>query len=269
MLSRAEFFSQVYRALMLTTVAEKAAVIASLSDQVEVMAKRDGSTIGDARQITLPGQPARLQLVHPRDVKQRKLSTVEGRACFLHAIAHIEFNAINLALDAVYRFRDLPVQYYADWLRVASDESRHHQLVVERIQQLGHDYGDFPAHNGLWDIARQTSDSLLGRMALVPCVLEARGLDVTPPMIGRLEQNGEQPGADILKLILEEEVEHVAIGIRWFQHACREQDVEPVAQFMALVKRHLPDRRQGPFNKLQRRQAGFSDEWMEALATLG
>ena len=207
-------------------------------------------------------------LVDPRDVPRRKLSTETGRACFLHAVAHIEFNAINLALDAAYRFSGMPLQYYRDWVSVAADEARHHALVVDRVRELGSDYGDFPAHDGLWDIARRTAGSLMDRMAMVPCVLEARGLDVTPAMVDRLRQVNEHVGADILALILREEVGHVGIGVRWFFEACRERGLEPIDTYTGLYREYMPGRRQGPFNETDRRAAGFTDEWMAALRRL-
>lgn len=254
--------------LRLPSAHEKAAGIAELQEDMAGGTARWDHDSAEPEMIGSPGQPAGLRLVDPREVGKRKLSTAAGKACFLHAVAHIEFNAINLALDAAYRFRDLPEQFYIDWIGVASDEARHHSLIVKRMQELGFDYGDFPAHNGLWDIARRTTDSLLGRMALVPCVLEARGLDVTPAMVARLQQVGEARGAEVLGLILEEEVGHVAIGVRWFHHACQQQSVEPIPCFISLVRQHLPGRRQGPFNHARRLQAGFTEEWMAALATL-
>jgi uncharacterized ferritin-like protein (DUF455 family) len=166
--------------------------------------------------IRAPGRPERPPLVSPRDLRKRGLGSREGRAAFLHAIAHIEFNAINLAWDAAYRFRDMPDEFYRDWVGVADDEARHFSLLSQRLRELGAAYGDFPAHNGLWDMAEKTAQSCLARMALVPRVLEARGLDVTPAMIVKLRAIGDPGSADILDLILREEIAHVAAGSRWF-----------------------------------------------------
>src|SRR5690242_20472920 len=147
------------------------------------------------------GRPTRPVLVSARQVPQRGLGTPEGRAALVHAVAHIEFNAINLAWDAVYRFRGMPDDYYRDWARVADDEARHHALLAARLAELDHRYGDFDAHDGLWDMAVRTADSCVARMALVPRVLEARGLDVTPGMIARLRAVGDDATAGILETI--------------------------------------------------------------------
>ena len=212
------------------------------------------------------GRPALPRLVHPRELAQRKLTTAEGRAALVHAVAHIEFNAINLAWDAVYRFRDMPTDYYADWIGVASDEARHFAMLESRLRELGHAYGDFDAHNGLWDMAVKTAHSCLERMALVPRVLEARGLDVTPGMIERLERAGDTATADLLRVILREEVAHVACGSRWFRHCCERAEVDPVARFRELVERAGVQSLRGPLNREARLQAGFSDAELDAFA---
>ena len=217
------------------------------------------------REMPLPGYPDRLRLVDPREVPRRSLGTVEGRACFLHAIAHIEFNAINLALDAVYRFGGLPDDYYRDWLEVAQDEARHHTMLAERLEELGYRYGDFPAHNGLWDIACRTAHDLVSRMAMVPCVMEARGLDVTPGMIRRFRDVGDDRSAGLLETILEEEERHVAIGVSWYRWACQERGLDPVPTFFSLLETYLPHRLFGPLNIDRRRAAGFDDAWLRQL----
>jgi uncharacterized ferritin-like protein (DUF455 family) len=186
----------------------------------------------------------------------------------VHAIAHIEFNAINLALDAVYRFRGMPGRYYEDWLSVAADEARHFQLLQDRLAALGRAYGDFPAHNGLWEMAEKTADSCLVRMALVPRVLEARGLDVTPGMIERLTAVGDLETVAVLRVILAEEVRHVAIGTHWFRHCCAQQGLEPSATFLALLESRHSGAVRGPFNLQARYAAGFSADEMERLAML-
>ncbi|MFT3807534.1 ferritin-like domain-containing protein [Arenimonas sp.] len=215
-----------------------------------------------------PGRPARLRLVAPRDLPQRGLGSDEGRAAFLHAIAHIEFNAINLAWDAVYRFRGMPAQYYADWVSVADDEARHYGLLSQRLREYGREYGDFEAHKGLWDMAEKTADSCLARMALVPRVLEARGLDVTPAMILKLRGLGDDASADILELILREEVRHVEIGSHWFAWCCEREGREPRSTFRELIRGVAKGSIRGPFNHEARRRAGFSEEELAMLTDL-
>jgi uncharacterized ferritin-like protein (DUF455 family) len=218
--------------------------------------------------IADPGRPARPSLVPPSQLPRRKLGSEQGRAAFLHALAHIEFSAINLAWDAVYRFRDMPQDFYTDWLGVAADEARHFALLRERLRELGYDYGDFPGHDGLWDMAVRTSHDILVRMALVPRVLEARGLDVTPSMISRLQQLGDMESARILEVILHDEIGHVASGSRWFNYLCRERGLEPLETFRRLLDEFLPGRVRSPLNVEARTRAGFSDAELELLETL-
>jgi uncharacterized ferritin-like protein (DUF455 family) len=220
------------------------------------------------RPIEIPGRPPRPLLVAPRQLRQRKLSSPEGRAILVHALAHIEFNAINLALDAVYRFRGMPAEYYGDWLRVAAEEAEHFGLLRERLRALGHDYGDFPAHNGLWEMACKTADDVLVRMALVPRVLEARGLDVTPDMIRRLEVAGDPETVAILRIIFRDEIGHVEIGSRWYRYCCARRGLDPVATFRVLLERHMQGRIKGPFAEQARAQAGFDGEEMDLLREL-
>lgn len=216
------------------------------------------------REVLEPGRPWRPELVDPVRVPRRRLGSNEGRAALIHAIAHIEFNAINLALDAAYRFRDMPRQFTLDWLSVAHDEARHFEMLRLRLMSLGYAYGDFPAHDGLWTMARKTSARCLERMALVPRVLEARGLDVTPGMIERLESLGDHETVDILRVILEEEVRHVAIGTHWYRYCCEREGVEPVPVFFDLLRKYFGKPR-GPFNIDARLLAGFTDEELRAL----
>ena len=218
--------------------------------------------------IAEPGRPLRPQLVHPSRVKSRKLSTRPGRASFLHALAHIEFNAINLAWDAVYRFRGMPAEFYADWIRVADEEAHHFALLNQRLEDLGQAYGDFPAHDGLWHMARVTAHDILVRMALVPRVLEARGLDVTPAMIRRLQQAGDAESAAVLETILRDEIGHVQAGTRWFQYVCRQRGLAPLETFRSLLSEYAPGRIRAPFNDSARRQAGFGSDEMALLEEL-
>jgi uncharacterized ferritin-like protein (DUF455 family) len=208
--------------------------------------------------ITAPGRPPRPRLVAPRELPRRGLGTPEGRVALLHAVTHIEFNAINLAWDAVYRFRGMPIEYYRDWIAVAADEARHFSLLQARLVELGANYGDFDAHDGLWEMAVKTADSCLARMALVPRVLEARGLDVTPGMIARLRDVGDAASAEILEVILREEVAHVAAGSRWFAYCCEREGRDADAAFAALIAEHARGALKGPFNVDARLAAGFS-----------
>ena len=215
--------------------------------------------------IRMPGRPGRPHLVHPRELPRRGFGSNEGRAAFIHSIAHIEFNAIDLAWDAVYRFRGMPPQFYADWVSVASDEARHFAMLRARLREFGRDYGDFDAHNGLWEMAEKTAHSGLERMALVPRVLEARGLDVTPAMIVKLRQLGDDATADILEVILREEVGHVAAGSRWFRWYCAGEGVDPVPTFRRLLSEYGRGVLYGPFNLEARSAAGFSEQELAAL----
>jgi uncharacterized ferritin-like protein (DUF455 family) len=212
-----------------------------------------------------PGRPPRPELVEPAQLARRRLGGEAGRAALVHAIAHIEFNAINLALDAACRFGDMPESYYLDWLSVAADEARHFRMLQQRLHDLGFEYGDFPAHDGLWEMAMRTTGSCLERMALVPRVLEARGLDVTPGMIQRLERAGDTQTIAVLEVILAEEVRHVAIGSHWFEHCCAQAGLEPGATFLDLLDRHYRGRIKGPLTLPDRRRAGFSEHELDAL----
>ena len=207
-----------------------------------------------------PGRPKRPQLVPQRQVPHRGLGTPEGRAALVHAVAHIEFNAINLAWDAVYRFRGMPADYYRDWASCAKDEARHFALLADRLAELGYAYGDFDAHNGLWEMAEKTAHHDTARMALVPRVLEARGLDVTPGMIERLRAVGDVRTIAILRIILREEVAHVAAGTRWFRWCCERDGLEPREAFLDLLRDYMGRNLRGPFNRPARLEAGFDEE---------
>ena len=218
--------------------------------------------------IAEPGRPSRPRLVPPRQLSRRGLGRAAGRGAFLHAIAHIEFNAINLAWDAVYRFRDMPSEFHADWIGVAADEARHFQLLAGRLADFGVAYGDFDAHDGLWQMAVRTAHCCRTRMALVPRVLEARGLDVTPGMIEKLIALGDHASAEILKRILREEIAHVAAGSRWFGWCCRRDGLDPKVEFTRLIAEHGRGLVRGPFNLEARRKAGFGQAELAALARL-
>ncbi len=214
------------------------------------------------------GQPLKPVLVAPANVPRRGLGSDAGRAALIHAITHIEFNAINLAWDAVYRFRGLPRQYYDDWIRVADEEAYHFELLSTRLQSLGYQYGDFPAHNGLWAMAQKTADDPMVRMALVPRVLEARGLDVTPGMMKRLKKVGDDETVEILKIILRDEIGHVEIGSRWFKYFCDARKLDTEKTFRELINAYFIGELRGPFDYELRQQAGFSRNELETLEKL-
>jgi uncharacterized ferritin-like protein (DUF455 family) len=215
-----------------------------------------------------PGRPDHPPLVPQRQVPHRGLGTAEGRAALVHAVAHIEFNAINLAWDAVYRFRNMPADYYRDWASCANDEARHFAMLAKRLAELGHRYGDFAAHNGLWDMAEKTAHHDTARMALVPRVLEARGLDVTPGMIDRLRAVGDEGTIAVLEVILREEVAHVAAGTRWFRWCCERDGLDPRETFLDLLRNYMGRNLRGPFNRPARLQAGFDEHELDQLTAL-
>ena len=221
-----------------------------------------------AEPIGPPGRPERPRLVNARQLPQRGLGSAEGRIALVHAVAHIEFNAINLAWDAVYRFRGKPDDYYRDWASCAHDEARHFAMLSERLAELGHAYGDFDAHDGLWQMAEKTAGNDTARMALVPRVLEARGLDVTPGMIDRLRHLGDERTVAVLEIILRDEVAHVAAGTRWYLHCCERDGIEPVETFFGLIRDYMGVDLRGPFNRPARIEAGFSELELDRLTRL-
>lgn len=227
--------------------------------------RNPGPSLSEGEQAALPGRPARPSLVPAKDVPTRSPFTLEGRAALIHAICHIEFNAINLALDAVWRFDGMPDAFYRDWLQVADEEALHFSLLRDHLQQLGHDYGDFDAHNGLWSMCERTSHDIVARMALVPRTLEARGLDATPPIQAKLTKAGDLKAVEILNIILRDEVGHVAIGNRWFHHLCAREGLDAASIYPTLVKQYEAPRLRPPYNIEARKQAGFTDAEMRFL----
>ena len=257
-----ELRAAALKALLLAEPAAKAAaaralhpaVCAPLDTQVQLRAPGP-----------LPGRGDRPLLVAPSAVKRRSPFTPEGRAALLHAVAHIELNAINLALDAVWRFPAMPEAYYRDWLRVASEEALHFGLLSEHLQTMGHAYGDFPAHDGLWAMTARTAGDITARMALVPRTLEARGLDATPPMQARLRQAGDLRAVEILDVILRDEIGHVAIGNHWYRWLCEREGLDPVAHYEVLAQRHGAPPLRPPFNVEARLAAGFTQVEVDLL----
>ncbi|WP_439588268.1 ferritin-like domain-containing protein [Hydrogenophaga sp.] len=261
---------QALRALCISDPGEKVAATHALFHDQQA-----GHTHLDAEEplqpdagAALPGRPDRPELLPPKEVPQRSPFTPPGLAMLLHAVTHIEFNAINLALDAVWRFSRMPADFYADWLLVAHEEAVHFTLLRNHLQSLGHDYGDFAAHNSLWEMCERTQHDVTARMALVPRTLEARGLDATPPMQARLRKVGTpeaQRAVDILDVILRDEIGHVAVGNRWYGWLCAQRGIEPLSHYRRLAREHSAPRLKPPFNDTARQAAGFSQAELDAL----
>jgi len=217
--------------------------------------------------IELVQFPVKPELMAPRNMPKRKLNTSEGIAAFFHAIAHIEFVAISLAWDLLYRFRDLPLEFYQDWLIIADEEAQHFELLNIHLLKTGYLYGDFPAHGGLWDHAIDTADDLLARLALVPRCMEARGLDVTPAMIDKFKGLEDNDSVALLTRILTDEVGHVERGSFWYKFVCQQQGIDPNSNYQDILLRYYKGKKpKGPFNRELRIIAGFSHaelDWLE------
>ena len=245
--------------------AAKTAGVAALVEHARAgMLAIDGAAVL-LEPAAIPGRPARPELVPPRLVGRRSMATLEGRAMLVHALAHIEFNAVNLALDAIWRFPGMPDAYYTDWLRVAAEEASHFTMLAAHLQTLGHGYGDFAAHDSLWEMVAKTSGDVLARMALVPRTLEARGLDAIPPLRAKLAQAGDLAAAEILDVLLRDEVGHVEIGNRWYCWLCDLRGLEPLATYDDLTVRYKAPVLKGPFNIEGRRAAGFTEAELARL----
>jgi uncharacterized ferritin-like protein (DUF455 family) len=213
----------------------------------------------------IPGRPERPRPVDHIRLKPPSLRTPAGIAALVHSIAHIEFNAINLALDICWRFPGMPEAFYRDWLRIAQEEATHFTLLREHLLGLGFDYGDFDAHNALWDMAERTKHDLLARIALVPRTLEARGLDASPAVKRKLVGAGDHRAGEILDIILRDEIGHVAAGNRWYRHVCAQRGLEPVSTYAELATKYQAPRLRAPFNLEARRAAGFDEAELAAL----
>lgn len=223
----------------------------------------DISEVGDQMPPDRPSRPDRPELKHPNDMPKRGKSGPAGKRAFIHAIAHIELNAIDLAWDIVCRFtnEEMPRAFYDDWVGVALDEAEHFVLLANRLKGLDAKYGDLPAHDGLWEAALTTKDDLLERLAIVPLILEARGLDTTPKAIERLEQARDFESATIIKKIGEEEIPHVAAGIRWFEFLCKRRNIRPVPTFHQIAAQRYAGRIKPPFNTAARDKAGMDEAY--------
>ena len=237
--------------------------------KAEWLARLDTKTTLDRARVfstprDIPGRP-RVVVVPPTQLGLRSVHTLEGRALLLHALAHIEFNAINLALDVIWRFANLPEKFYYDWLKVAQEECEHFHLLNTHLKTLGFQYGDFSGHDGLWEMAERTQEDALARLALVPRTLEARGLDASPAVRHKLASGGDPAGAAIIDIILRDEIGHVAIGNYWYRWLCAERGLDPLATYTKLAETYRAPKLKGPFNVEARLAAGFEPEEIARL----
>ncbi|MGB7336001.1 MAG: ferritin-like domain-containing protein [Salaquimonas sp.] len=214
-----------------------------------------------------PGRPDRPELVSAHKVPRRSLRSERGMIALLHSIAHIELNAIDLALDIIARFANqkMPRSFFDGWVQVACEEAKHFNLLQNRLADFGASYGDLPAHDGLWEAAQKTGHDLTARLAIVPLVLEARGLDVTPSLINQIQSLDDLKTAEIFQTIYEDEKGHVAVGAKWFRFLCHKQGLDPANTFQALVKRHFRGPLKPPFNELARAKSGLTPMFYRAL----
>lgn len=266
-MSKINIFNAVYACLMESDLDSKIQQLQNLQMYLSED-KFDYQPTETIHRVADAGRPAKPELVSPKALPRRRLGSKEGQQALMHSIAHIEFNAINLALDAIYRFQDMPRAYYEDWLGVAGEESYHFQMIREHLFHLGAEYGDMPAHNGLWLTTYETDHDPLVRMALVPRTLEARGLDVTPPMVKKLRSVGDKRGVEILKILLRDEIGHVEVGSRWFRYLCSERGLNPFETFTDILQNYFHGDIKGPFNFEAREAAGFSAEeisWLKEV----
>jgi len=258
-MSQLSVFKQAEKCLQACLPAEKI----SLSYKTAELWQEDKLSVDNVSPILrfeAPGRPDKPELVPPRELNRRKITSEEGHAALLHSICHIEFNAINLAWDAVYRFQDMPNEFYNDWVNVAKEEAYHFELLSEHLASLGYAYGDFTAHNGLWESALETAFDPMVRMALVPRVLEARGLDVTPGIVKKLKGIGDNKAVDILAIIHRDEIGHVEAGTRWFRYLCEQRQLNSEEIFKNLINEYMQGRLRGPFDHDVRKRAGFTEE---------
>jgi len=257
-------YSATYRCLIESNSTTKCELTTQLYQDIKDN-KLNFESNSEPETLEKPGLPDAVELVMPQKLKNRSVHNKEGHAALIHSICHIEFNAINLALDAVYRFRDMPKEYYQDWAQVASEEAYHYTILEVHLNSLGHQYGDFKAHNGLWRMALETAHDPLVRMALVPRVLEARGLDVTPSIVKKLGYIKDNTAIEILDIIFNDEIGHVAIGTKWFHYLCDERKIDKHDTFIELMDKHFKGKIHGPYEMDARKQAGFSEAELEYL----
>lgn len=217
----------------------------------------------------MPGRPPRPVLLPPRDMPRRRASSKKGLIALVHALAHIELNAIDMSWDLVGRFATapLPSSFLDEAVRIGGDEARHYSLIERRLRALGAEYGDLPAHGGLWEAVQRTGDDLMARLAIVPLVLEARGLDVTPQMIGQVEKAGDFETAAVMRIIYEDEITHVAFGAKWFRYLCHREKIRPEPAFHDYLRQHFRGALKPPFNEQARAEAGLTPGFYRPLTT--
>lgn len=252
--------SNALEVISLTTYSGKL----SATDSINIDDVIDGQIVLNPL-ANIPGREDVPVLVPHTQLRRRSVATIEGRATLIHALAHIELNAIDLGLDIVWRFPGMPDQFYRDWIKIAKEEAYHFRLLSEHLNGLGYSYGDFPAHNGLWEMAEKTRDDLLARLALVPRTLEARGLDASVPIRDKLNQVGDAKAAAILDIILRDEIGHVAVGNQWYKYLCTLRGLNPVSTYAMLAEQYGAPKLRGPFNLEARRAAGFDEAELAAL----
>jgi len=240
-----------------------------LTHQLAASSAPIGSELSIAEPVGLPGRPDHPLLVPHRQLEHPSLATVEGRAALIHSITHIELNAIDLALDVVWRFAGMPDEFYRDWIRIAAEEALHFTILREHLVGIGFDYGSFPAHNALWEMAEKTKGDILARIGLVPRTLEARGLDASPAVKRKLVSAGDIKAGEILDVILRDEIGHVAAGNRWYRWVCEQRGLDPIRTYSDLVTTYRAPRFRAPFNLEARRSAGFTEDELVILSSEG
>lgn len=234
-----------------------------VSGNIQIRSLMDATT-----SAIIVGRPGKPVLISPKDLPRRNIKTTEGRAAMIHSFAHIEFNAINLAWDLIYRFQEMPDDFYSDWASVAAEETKHFVLLRKKLQKMDYDYGDFPAHDGLWKIAEDTAHDILLRLAVVPRIMEARGLDVTPDLINRFREINDNETASILDVILVEEIGHVSIGTKWYRHVCKKREKDPEITFRKIIDEYLPSNKTKKINQSARLMAGFSQSELDYIVSI-
>ena len=260
-----ELRTQALHCIAQTDCLDKTKAVAELAEAWASGSCRLDISITFRAPDNIPGLPSKPNLVSPKDVARRNMRTTEGRAIMIHALAHIEFNAINLALDAVWRFSSMPKAFYIDWLKVAFEEAKHFYLLNQHLKSIGYSYGDFPAHDSLWEMVEKTKNDIVARMALVPRTMEARGLDAVPLIRSRFLQVKDVEMVHILDIILRDEIGHVEIGNKWFNFLCHKKEIDPIKTYFILSKEYKAPQLRGPFNMEARIKAGFTEEELSLL----
>ncbi len=259
-------FKLAFNALMCNSITEKIKLVDQLNN-LKNNHQLNYQSSWDIHPVKEPGRPLKPTLARFQDMPKRGKSDL-GFIETIHAICHIEFNAMNLALDALYRFQDMPDKFYQDWIKVAFEESQHFQLLNNYLIELDYEYGDFDGHNGLWKMTHETNYDVLARMALVPRVLEAKGLDATPSIQKRFKKSNFKAMVDLLQIIFNDEIGHVKIGNYWYHHLCKQRSLDPMKTFEALILKHIGEPLRGPFNLEARKLADFSKAELKYLSQI-